>query len=928
VEAANAFVFVISPDSVASPECAKEIELALAANKRIVPLLHRPVDHRQVRDDLAEINWLPFEGEADWDASYAKLVDALGTDLEWRDEHRRLYNRAREWDDAKRSDDAFLLRGSDLEAAEEWLASQAGHAEVPTDLHREFIRASRRAATRRQRITLGGVTTALVVSVALAVVALVLRSQAIDRQHGAQSRELAIASGGRLGDDPELALILALHADDAKSTAASRAALRRALDASHVRATMAGGRRASYGVAFAAGGRLVSWGPGGAALWDARTGRRIASVGGRDPGSVELSRNGTRVVVGGRKASVADTATGRMVTTIEPPAGRKLEAVAFAGDRVVTSDAIGYSEHPVTRVREAGRVVGVPGSVAASDEAGDTLLVTRSSGAAVLDGKGHTRSLVRGVRSGGDAALSADGSRAVVADGPIVTTFSTRPPHRVRRLTSDQSEGQPVAGASFALSRDGRLVATAVASGIVEGPGGDVLRGDKSIHVWDAGTGKLVRQLRGHAAVVGALAFSGDGRFLASGSDDASVRVWDLATGAAVAVLRGHTGPVSAVAFDEHATRVASASADGTARVWAVRSTPAVRAIDGELVAIGPDGRYAAVARRGRVSVYSLDPVRRTSALPRRFAHVDAMLVSPRGEAVAVVTSDGESAELWRARRPRRVAKLRTMPLAFSDDGRTLVCRDETVAVETGTPIAAWKDGFAVATAGAITADGRRVVTAYGEINYGGGMYRPRVWDASTGAALHVLRADTGTYAVDVSPDGRLAALAGAGGEAALWDLEKGKRKRVLARAPAPMLDVRFSRDGRLVAAGGQDRLARIWETRPGGAAVVLAGHDDAVVHVGFDRSGRLLATTGGDDRLRVWDTATGDLLVTLPSGALGGFAGDRGRLYATVRRGDDVRLEIVDCAACGSVDGVAATARSHVTRALMPEERGRYGVG
>jgi hypothetical protein len=78
--------------------------------------------------------------------------------------------------------------------------------------------------------------------------------------------------------------------------------------------------------------------------------------------------------------------------------------------------------------------------------------------------------------------------------------------------------------------------------------------------------GRIVAHLRGHAAVVGALAFSHDGRLLASGSDDETVRVYDVRSGQLVAVLRGHKGPVTEVAFDRTGRRIATASTDGSAR--------------------------------------------------------------------------------------------------------------------------------------------------------------------------------------------------------------------------------------------------------------------------------------------------------------------------------------------------------------------------
>ena len=92
-------------------------------------------------------------------AAFAALERALDTDLEWSRAHTRLLVRAVEWDERK--DASLLLRGRDLEEAERELAANAGNDPRPTELQQRYLHASRRAASRRQRALLGGVTAAL-----------------------------------------------------------------------------------------------------------------------------------------------------------------------------------------------------------------------------------------------------------------------------------------------------------------------------------------------------------------------------------------------------------------------------------------------------------------------------------------------------------------------------------------------------------------------------------------------------------------------------------------------------------------------------------------------------------------------------------------------------------------------------------------------
>ena len=98
IEAADTFVFVLSPASVQSPSCALEIARAQQLNKRIAPIVRCDVDASAVPQAVARLNWIFCRDSDDFDAAVRSLIQALDTDLEWVRVHTRLLVRAAEWD--------------------------------------------------------------------------------------------------------------------------------------------------------------------------------------------------------------------------------------------------------------------------------------------------------------------------------------------------------------------------------------------------------------------------------------------------------------------------------------------------------------------------------------------------------------------------------------------------------------------------------------------------------------------------------------------------------------------------------------------------------------------------------------------------------------------------------------------------------------
>ena len=273
------FIFVISPDSVASGPCAAELAVAVESGKQIIPLLRRhPGDDQPIAEAVSERNWILFDDDARFQASIAELSETLDTDLDWAKAHTRLLVRSREWADG--GDRSRLLRGRDLRAAETWLADGDAHPLTrPTSDQRAFITASRRSWRQRAVLAVG-----LVIALALASFAFVQRGQAIRQRNLAASGQSAAESESFSGVDPVKEALLAAAAERIAPSAQARESMLDAY-AQPQRAILPVSEDpgAAYAfatsVAFSPGGRILATagGDGKARLWNLAAHTQIGS---------------------------------------------------------------------------------------------------------------------------------------------------------------------------------------------------------------------------------------------------------------------------------------------------------------------------------------------------------------------------------------------------------------------------------------------------------------------------------------------------------------------------------------------------------------------------------------------------------------------------------------------------------------------------
>ena len=468
-------------------------------------------------------------------------------------------------------------------------------------------------------------------------------------------------------------------------------------------------------VALSADGRLaVVGGRGGEAwLFDLKKGRlRQAFPHGHDAVAVALSADGTRAFVGGTdgRGTLWDAQSGQLLLAIEGAGGDVCSvaispdgATLFLGSADGTARLVEASDG--TELRRLGEQ-GVAVTAAAYSPASQRVVLAAGEEFWGWDITGSSPP----VRFGGRtipvwSALASKGEGLVLTAGEreLIQFRVTSSATTTRRFS-----GWTPPLWSVAASGDGRLLGAGV--------------GEGEVLLWDAWTGERLATLDAGEGAVEAMAFSGDGRWLATATAAASsVKLWDVDNGRPVAELTGHARAVTAAVFSGDSQTLLTGSWDGTARLWDLEtSQELVRLVGHEhrvsAVAIAPDGRMLATGS-GDNTVRLWDPEEGEELLRLR-AHEDgvrSLAFSPAGG--LLISGGGEgTTRLWRV----------------ADGKVTQTLEGHLAAVE-------WIE---------FGTDGQRVITCSADGT-------ARAWDLEDGRTLGTIVAgDDGSWAT-VDPRGR-----------------------------------------------------------------------------------------------------------------------------------------------------------------------------
>ena len=423
--------------------------------------------------------------------------------------------------------------------------------------------------------------------------------------------------------------------------------------------------------------------------------------------------------------------------------------------------------------------------------------------------------------------------------------------------------------AGIAYSPDGKRLATAGQDGTAK--------------VWDVSSGEEIFSIDiAQQGRVNAIVYNADGRRLATASDNGKAQIWDALTGKELLTLHGHTDEVWSVAFSPNGKHVATASIDGTAKIWNANTGELILMFASQVgcvgsVAFSPDGIRAVTAScdNSLAKVWDINSGQELLTVSTPEDEFTNAIFSPDGAQVAFGNY------IWDAVTGKLLFPLSghtniVHNVVYSVDGKRLATtsRDRTVRVwdaATGEELLTLWGHKAPVYPVAFSSDGKHLAT-------GDEAGVVRIWDITPDQELLMLTNPTGTEVGRIlfSPDGSHLFVAyeytssggsfpGSPGLVRILNVTAGEEILTLPDLNIIVGQMAVSPDGSLLAASTRDPTPKVWDAATGREVLKLWGHTGNVFGIAFSPDGKHLATGSPEDNTaKVWDVATGEVLITL----------------------------------------------------------------
>ncbi|WP_055074966.1 WD40 repeat domain-containing protein [Pseudanabaena sp. 'Roaring Creek'] len=404
---------------------------------------------------------------------------------------------------------------------------------------------------------------------------------------------------------------------------------------------------------------------------------------------------------------------------------------------------------------------------------------------------------------------------------------------------ANRLEGHSNGVRSVAFSPDGKIIA----SGSF----------DNSIKLWNL-EGKELQTLTGHSNGVRSVAFSPDGKTIASGSFDKSIKLWNL-EGKELRTLTGHSNAVLSIAFSPNGKTIASSSSDKTIKLWNLEGKELqMLNVHSTVLSVtfSPDGKIIASGSSDKtIKLWNLEG-KELQTLTGHSNDVLSVAFSPDGKTIAS-GSDDNSIKLWNL----EGKELQTLTghsnkvrsVAFSPDGKTIASSgfDKSIKLWNleGKELQTLTGHSNRVRSITFSPDGKTIASGSSDKSI-------KLWNLE-GKEIQMFRGHSNDVrSVAISPDGKTIVSGSSDNSIKLWNRE-GKEVRMLTGHSSGINSVAFSPDGKTIASGSYDKSIKLWNLE-GKELRTLIGHGNAVLSVAFSPDGKTIASGSDDNSIKLWN--------------------------------------------------------------------------
>jgi WD40 repeat protein len=483
-----------------------------------------------------------------------------------------------------------------------------------------------------------------------------------------------------------------------------------------------------------------------------------------------------------------------------------------------------------------------------------------------------------------------------------------------------------------------------------------------------------------HPQMITCVAYSPDGKLLATGSRDNTVKIWDLANGHELLTYTGHMDFLRAIVFSPDSKKIASGGGDKDIRVWDPRTGKdhvvlqgagtatfaMVFAPDGATLIAGHDGGPEKAA--GSLAFYDVASGKLLRSVNNFKNFVQTVAINAKGNIVAAGCGDGHvrlyafpsitqsetQLEYWGYQSTRGATRF----LAISPDDRTLLrctpgyldtdrmrtqlipAEQARVGVELFSLVQPGSSFQASSPRGFIPYPklSSPVVTNHlmavfshdgKKLFLGGSDGTIRIYDPEAGEELGALKGHTGAITgLAMHPDGIQLASTGSDYMVRLWDFDVVLQANEYSGHQAPVWTAQIAKNGQFVASAGADRTVKVWENGTGKLLHSLEGHEAAVTALVITPDSKSIISGGGDRVLKVWDPAQGKHIRDLDGHAATVTCLDVSADGKTLASGSADRVIILWDLAAGKQNRIISDLDSLVTSVAFAPDGNTIAVG